>query len=154
MSGNSFAPEPVVLGDPRLLRFHDYWRSKCRGDLLPGRQDIDPLDIPELLPHITMIDVVRGDDALRFRFRLVGTANVQIAGREHTGAFIEEVFEPAQVAQLREIYGTIVATREPHFWRAHLGAAGGPPVDYARLMVPLATDGKTVDLLMGLFIPQ
>jgi hypothetical protein len=143
---------PLNLDDPRLKRFYDYWRSKHRAALLPGRADIDPLDIPDLLPHISMLDVVREDGALRFRFRLVGTANVQIAGREHTGAFIEDVFEPADVAQLQTIYRTIVETREPHFWQIRLGTMGNPAAHYARLMVPLATDGLTVDLLMGLFV--
>jgi hypothetical protein len=144
---------PLDLSDPRLRRFYDYWQGKRRGDRLPGRQDIDPLEIPDLLPHISMVDVVGQGDAMRFRFRLVGTANVEIAGREHTGAFIEDIFAPDDAARVRETYREMVATKEPHYWLTTLTVRGNPPVRYARLMVPLASDGETVDMLMGVFRP-
>lgn len=41
---------PLELSDPRLRRFYDYWQSKHRGECLPGRQDIDPLEIPTSCP--------------------------------------------------------------------------------------------------------
>jgi hypothetical protein len=143
---------PLNLTDPRLKRFYDYWLSKSRGSKLPGRQDIDPLEIPDLLPHVSMLDVVRTGDDIRFRFRLVGTANVHIAKREHTGAFVEEVFAPADAEQTNAKYLSIVETHEPHFWRTTMATIGNEPVTYARLMVPLATDGVTVDMLMGVFV--
>jgi hypothetical protein len=142
---------PLNLSDPRLRRFYDYWQSKHRGDRLPGRRDIDPLEIPDLLPHVSMLDVVGAGDSMRFRFRLVGTANVHIAGREHTGAFIEDVFEPEDAATLQSTYRDLVKTRQPHYWVTSLAVRGNPPVRYTRLMVPLASDGVTVDMLMGVF---
>jgi hypothetical protein len=151
-STSSIVPERSLdLSDPRLQRFYEYWRSKHRGDRLPGRQDIDPLEIPDLLPHVSMLDVVGDGASMRFRFRLVGTANVRIAGREHTGAFIEDVFEHADAARFHAAYRAIVETREPHSWLTSAAVRGNPPVRYARVMVPLATDGKTVDMLMGVF---
>ena len=33
-----------ALHSPTLHRLYDYWRGKWRGDLLPGRPDIDPID--------------------------------------------------------------------------------------------------------------
>ena len=144
----------LVLDDPRLKRFHDYWQSRRRGDLLPGRKDIDPLDIPDLLPRVSLLDVIRAGDTLRYRFRLVGTAVVRITGREHTGAFMDAVFEPHDVARLETIYRAIVETHEPHYWQVRIAMLGGTPAHLARLMVPLATDGRTVDLLMAVFIEK
>ncbi|HVO15913.1 MAG TPA: PAS domain-containing protein [Alphaproteobacteria bacterium] len=143
-------PSPE-FSDPRLRRFHDYWRSKRQGDRLPGRQDIDPLEIPDLLPHISILDVVGTGAAMRFRFRLVGTANVRIAGREYTGAFIDDVFDPEDAARMGAAYREIVERRKPHYWDNRAAVRGNPPVRYSRLMVPLATDGQTVDMLMGVF---
>lgn len=142
---------PLDLTDPRFQRFYEYWRSKHRGDRLPGRQDIDPLEIPDLLPHVSMVDVVGEGASMRFRFRLVGTANVRFAGREFTGAFIEDVFEPADAARVHAAYRAIVETREPHSWLTSAAVRGNRPLRYSRLMVPLATDGETVDILMGVF---
>ena len=141
----------LELNDPRLRRFYDYWQSKHRDGRLPGRQDIDPLEIPDLLPHVSILDVVGEGDAMRFRFRLVGTANVHIAGREHTGAFIEDVFEADDAARLQTAFRGIVESREPHYWLTSVAVRGNRPVHYARLMVPLASDGQNVDMLMGVF---
>jgi hypothetical protein len=142
----------ATLEDPRLRRFYDYWRSKCDGDRLPGRRDIDPLDLPDLLPLITILDIVAAGDGARFRFRLVGTANVAVAGREYTGSFIEDVFEPEDAARMTASCRAIVERREPHYWVNLAAVRGNPPVRYARLMVPLASDGVSVDMLMGLFL--
>jgi hypothetical protein len=142
---------PSEFSDLRLRRFYDYWQGKRRGERLPGRQDIDPLEIPDLLPHISILDVVGTGTAMRFRFRLVGTANVRIAGREYTGAFIDDVFEAEDAARMGAAYREIVDRREPHYWVNQAAVRGNPPVRYSRLMVPLATDGQTVDMLMGVF---
>ena len=143
---------PSEFKDPRLRRFYDYWQGKRHGERVPGRQDVDPLEIPDLLPYISILDVLGAGPAMRFRFRLVGTANVRIAGREYTGAFIDDVFEPADAARMNAAYRDIVERREPHYWVNQAAVRGNAPVRYSRLMVPLATDGATVDMLMGLFL--
>ena len=54
-----------------LNEFLSYWDSIRHGKSMPGRQDIDPGDIPAMLPFVFLVDVVdEGDD---FRYRLVGT---------------------------------------------------------------------------------
>ena len=53
MSGPELKFEP-----PRLQRLYEYWRSKVRDRRLPARADIDPLDIPDLLSNLVLIDVV------------------------------------------------------------------------------------------------
>ena len=34
-----------VLHSPTLIRLYDYWRGKWHGDLMPGRADIDPVEL-------------------------------------------------------------------------------------------------------------
>jgi hypothetical protein len=47
-----------------------YWQA-IKGDRLPSRHDIDPIDIPDLLANIMLLDVLEsGKD---FRYRLAGT---------------------------------------------------------------------------------
>jgi hypothetical protein len=69
---------------------------------VPRRADIDPLDFKPLLPNVMLLDRVLQGERERFRFRLVGTTVVGIAGRELTGAFIDE--------SLPASYGDYVAT--------------------------------------------
>ena len=69
---------------PPIRRIWDYWNSR-RGDRpLPGRHDIDPLNIPrDLLPGILLTEVLREPPWLRYS--LVGTAQVALRGRDPTG---------------------------------------------------------------------
>src|SRR5215510_12704428 len=43
-----------------FLEFYEYWRRTGAGKAMPARADIDPLDIPQLLANVFLMDVVRG----------------------------------------------------------------------------------------------
>ncbi len=77
--------------NPRIARFFEYWLSIATPGRLPGRQHFDPLDIPELMPRVWILDVVRGPTGLRFRYRLVGTKEVDTLQREVTGQWLDAV---------------------------------------------------------------
>ncbi|NJM91813.1 MAG: PAS domain-containing protein, partial [Rhodospirillaceae bacterium] len=66
-----------------IAAFYAYWAGKRRGSALPARADIDPLEMVALLPGIVLIDVVA--DARQFVYRLVGTREVAMRGRDPTG---------------------------------------------------------------------
>lgn len=66
-----------------LSELHTYWRSRCQGKAFPARADIDPIDIPSLLEHLLLVDVLR--DPPDFRYRLVGGHIVEHAGRNVQG---------------------------------------------------------------------
>ncbi|MEQ8332152.1 PAS domain-containing protein [Nisaea sp.] len=59
--------------EDRLNDLIAYWRGKRSGDRLPARRDIDPVDIPDLLPHIGLIDVIGEGTDFRYRRDLVGS---------------------------------------------------------------------------------
>ena len=61
---------------PGARELYAYWASKKPKDGLPGRQQVDPIDIPKLLPRIFLADVIWEGDRPRIRFRLVGQAIV------------------------------------------------------------------------------
>ena len=44
---------------PVVLATFDYWRSKLRGQLMPARRDLDPSEIPQLLPYLILTDVLQ-----------------------------------------------------------------------------------------------
>jgi hypothetical protein len=56
---------------------------------MPARKDIDPVDIPDLLPHLQLVEAVDG----RFRFRLCGTAIVAAYDVDMTGKYVDEFLE-------------------------------------------------------------
>lgn len=138
--------------DGRIRRLYDYWRSiHPSSGGLPGRQHIDPAAIVELLPWIWMLDVER--NPLRFRYRLVGTEQVAAMETDPTGRYLDEAHPRFLTSLAYPDYVAAAEQREVSFHR-------GPPVfhiskDYVlmeRLLLPLATNGSTVDKLLGLTV--
>ncbi len=136
----------------RIDRFFQYWLDRAPGPgLLPGRQHIDPLAMPDLISRIWMLDVVQpaGAPAPRFRYRLVGTKEVQTLEREVTGQWFDEVHahaggRPATVERLNHIVRHRCATYRKG---ALLLIHHKDHQTVENCMVPLASDGRTVDIV-------
>jgi len=145
---------PAEAVEPEFVGLLDYWRAKLRDGRLPGRRDIDPLDLPRrILPNLLLFDVERTRDDLRFRFRLAGTGFATLIGREATGRYFDEIAPDPATDPVLGALRTIVATRQPVFLAGPLTV---PRSDYAavkRLGVPLAEDGETVDMVLASFLP-
>jgi len=146
---------------PKIKALFDYWRSihpAGAGEggplppLLPGRRHLDPIDIPELLPNIWMIDVLRepqGSDALRFRFRLIGTEIVKFTGRDATGKPLDAVYPDYPNTEAFRAHRAVAESGEPGYRKS--GVLSNPERDFVeaeRLYLPLAEDGKTVDIIL------
>jgi hypothetical protein len=144
-----------TLRDDRHRRIFDYWRSKAPEGRLPGRQDIDPLEVPNLLPWLTLVDASwegEGEVArLRLRCRLIGTEVVTRFGRDITGLYAEEAYPEDYLAKVRETYGAMIESRRPHLSRHQIPIEGREHAEYDRLILPLAKDGETVDMFLTCF---
>ncbi len=135
---------------PRFARLRDYLAAKAPPGKLPGRQHIDPLEIPDLLPYLMLIDVIRPASLPpRYQIRLVGTQVVAIQGTDATGKFVEEVLDkgPDIIAH----YEDVLTTRQPQYHRGQVATRDRNHVSYQRIVFPLATDGETVDMLIFVF---
>jgi len=141
------APDTIkqTLHSATLHRLYNYWRSKWHGSLLPGRGDIDPLDFSYALGDITLVDVLY--DPLRFRFRLDGTRHVEHFGFDMTGQFLDNFPEPEMRQAIYDNYRSIVESRQPQRYYRDL-TADGRPFRYEALLLPLASDGKKIDMIM------
>ena len=147
---------PGEASDPRFVEFFAYWRRCAPPGLLPGRQHIDPLDIPGLLPGIVLYDVVgdtAGDPAaVRFRFRLVGTMMCETLGVDPTGRFLDEFVLVDKQDTVHAAFVSIARDRCVHYWENPLWSADRTYVRLQRLALPLAGDGKTVDMIAAYYI--
>lgn len=85
----------------------------------------------------------------RFRFRLVGTAIVDSFGLDTTGRYLEEVGFSDRAPSVQAHYGAVAATAEPSCHQVHFTRGSGRFLAYERLILPLASDGKSVDMLLG-----
>jgi hypothetical protein len=55
---------------------------------MAARADIDPVEIPPLLQHLMLVDVVANG---RFRYRLIGTGERRGTGAPRHGRYLDEV---------------------------------------------------------------
>jgi hypothetical protein len=118
----------------------------------PGRQHIDPLSIAtanaRVIPHVWLLDVER--DPYRFRFRLVGGALKRAGAVHRVGDYIDELVDPSVKPNLQHRLIDVCERRVPNF-------RCGPPqlphdrfVDQVhRLSLPLARDGRIVDMILN-----
>ncbi len=135
--------------NPRIVRFYDYWLSIAPAGRLPGRQHLDPLHIPDLMPRVWILDVLR--DPLRFRYRLAGTKEVETLEREVTGQDFEDA-HAGTAGRQRAIgrYRTIVEQRVATYRKGPTRLLRRHEHRIAEnCVVPLARDGRMVDMILG-----
>lgn len=133
--------------DPILGNALSYWERK-RGDRrIPSRRDIDPTEIPRLLSHVQMIDVI--DRGARFRYRLVGTALVEAFGQDYTGRFADELFSGVRRDFVHKIYRTVCDERCPVFLHNVYWTVKDLSLVGMRLFLPLSTDGEEVSIILS-----
>jgi len=133
---------------PLLQTLLAYWQSKCgAGGRLPGRRDLDPLELRGLLPNIYLMDVLPGG---QFRVRLLGEAHVAVYGPGLIGRVIDDIFPADAAAEFNRLYAAVVRRRAPvinrgqvTWWQSHTW------MHYEGLHAPLATDGVTIDCIFG-----
>jgi hypothetical protein len=138
--------EPGRIQTPVLIRLYEYWAAKRRPDGLPTRRDIDPLDIPQLLPYLYLLEVEPGTE--RLRFRLVGTQVVEWFGRDSTRLYMDQPeYGPDGPALIAE-YRTIITQRSPHLDHRHRPHLDRLYRNYERLVLPLAGVDQAVAMLL------
>ncbi|MCW0233085.1 MAG: PAS domain-containing protein [Ferrovibrio sp.] len=143
---------------PKIRRFWEYWDSRRGGKPMPGRHDIDPLDIPsDLLPGILLTEVLRQPPWLRYR--LVGTAQVALRGRDPTGQPVQGNYMGSHLGVAGDDvmlnYRIVIEKRTPVYtYNPVVGAL--PDGSSLRasslranssLLMPLSPDGETVDMV-------
>ena len=135
------------IGHPMLSGLYAYWDVK-RGDrLMPARADLDPLDIPQVLSHLILLDVTH--DPLRFRVRLYGTEVADLRGRDLTGRYLYEG-APTTIGETTRPWNlATVETRRPHYVTGpYEDISDGRLGTFHRLGLPLSVLGERVDMLM------
>ena len=137
------------IDSPLLRHLFGYWESRRQGRRFPRRCDIDPVDIPRLLPHVFLIDIERGA-GLRFRIRLAGT-HLEAAFRWFgAGRYVDEYKLDGQVDDILARYRECAETGRPVRSRHQFVNEDERMFDYERLLLPLGiVDDTRVDMILG-----
>lgn len=151
MDGDQSRPIELDLSASAHIAAYSYWYNRKPSiGLLPSRQDLDPLEMPRsLLPWINLIEVHRTENDLRYRHRLVGTGIVDMRNRDGTGYWFEQLYDEARVKRIRRVLDMVVADGHPRILEDDLGNTGRSYRTLYSLVLPLASDGRTVDMLMA-----
>jgi hypothetical protein len=97
-----------AIRSTKLQTLFDYWLAKVDGLTPPRRTEIDPLDIPRLLPHIWIQERVAGTS--EFRCRLAGEEVKAIYPENIVGRLFHEVIGDEAWKLVSEQYMMAVET--------------------------------------------
>ena len=86
----------------------------------------------------------------RFRFRLVGTDWVMRFGLDPTNTLVDDFPRVQSRGFSNEVLGTVVDERVP-IWARHAVVIEDRDFHYGMLLMPLATNGQAVDMIMAGF---
>ena len=125
-----------------------YWASLRRDGRLPGRADIHPQGLKRLLPTVSLIDVLQ-EGRLDYRLRLAGTGLYTGYGREITGRSLRDVYSREAADYWRAELDRVVRHGRPGVGCHNLDWRGAPHASLLWMRLPLASDGRNVDMILG-----
>lgn len=121
-----------------------YWNSKRGAKSFAYRDDLDPVDIPELLGHVRLVDIEAGGV---FRFRVYGTSATNPDQRDMTGKTTQEYQDKAFGDLVTAHYRAVAESGEVRCWRV-LGQLGTKSYAHLRVVLPVSRNREFVDSLL------
>lgn len=140
------------LRDERLKQLYRYWDGKRGGRQMPGRSDIDPVDLAYCLGYLCLIEVEPGEPP-RFRFRVDGSNCALMSGIEMTGRYVDDIPPSEYRTVMETAYREIYRTKLPHFY-ADDEVWDGRRYQTEGLLLPLSSDNKTVNMMIDVVLPR
>jgi len=136
--------DPPEIRHPLLQRLLVLWQTKCGDRMMPGRADFDVLELKDWLGNLILIDVL--DGAAEFRYRLYGSVLASYYGRDLTGK-LTAAMRPETRDLVRREYARVCAARHPMMIERKRSVKHSTRL-VAKLILPLAADGVTVDMIL------
>jgi hypothetical protein len=135
--------------DAWLAQLLGLWRDARTGWRLPASESLDPLEALNIAQGRAHLVDTRDTDPSGYRFRLWGAANS--LGTDRANQTLGQMLLPGLMREdAIEDYSGVVNTGVPTYQLIH-HSANGLVYSYARLLLPLAADGRRVDQLLVLF---
>ena len=140
------------IDDPLHRQMYAYWQQKCGSRRMPSRADIDPTEIPRLLPNLLISEHVSEGGIPRWRYRLAGTAVAAAFGRNPTGHYVDELTKGAYREFIERIHRVVREEQRAVFCASEYTGARDLCMSAKRLLLPLTTDGRQVDQIITLLV--
>lgn len=154
-----------VSGDPVWLAaahedtqaVYRYWDAKRGNRRMPARADLDPTELVPYLPTIILVDVRPGRSITGgpvYVYRLVGTAEVAVRGKDPTGQPVETHGFGLALIEVVRNYDQVVNSRAPWFDGAETLLTEQDIRDGESMFLPLSADGENVDMILVFSIQE
>ena len=147
-----------------ILKTFEYWQSKLKGFRLPSRSDIVPGELRDLLPFLFTAEAsMLNPTGCAITLRLTGSHIVRSLGTDFTGFPVggkakhwedfvvgRDFFDAAN--QHCAIVSSHLLQRPPQAGALAPHLNSGALLRYHRLVLPLSSDGRRVDRLIGALV--
>lgn len=124
----------------------ELWRQRCRAERLPARHDLPMAALRPWIGNVSLVDVRQ--DPPGFRWRLVGTHVALQMGRDVTGRDFADLYRGRILADYLRLFTASADRRRPVYYRGDLEFLGREFVKFRTVHLPLADDGRTVNMLL------
>ncbi len=131
----------------RVLALDTWWREKAGGRIVPDRADLDPAEIPHLLPYLLISEIVH---PFRIRYRLLGTEVVQITGMDFTGSYLDELIPPGEEEAWMANYHLCFSSAHPVYGLSTVKTLHGDSFSYEFGIWPLTKNGPQISQFIAI----
>jgi hypothetical protein len=125
-----------------------YWQLRSGRNKMPARADFRPEDVPGILKHLGLIDVVHRAKRMNFRYRLVGTRMNVIFGRDFTNTWLNESKHGNYHDFLYALYCDAAGGSNLVYSETKFEYQGNRHLRVKRLMLPMSSDDQKVDMIL------
>ncbi|HUC60508.1 MAG TPA: PAS domain-containing protein [Alphaproteobacteria bacterium] len=129
---------------PRLAAVLRYWNRKRGTRQMPARRDIDPVEIPSLLPVVLLAEI----DGAEARMRLMGEEAAHAFRRDVRGCSVRDFEFGAFTASWIEAFELVIASSAPAV-AAGTCALDAHPCRVETVLAPLADDAGALSHVFG-----
>lgn len=137
----------LTVCSPPFAGLFKLWDSKRTGHTYPARGDFDPLEMKPWLGRLSLLDVLPGPP-MDFRYRLVGTMTAEQYGIDLTGKLFTEACFIGTPAEAQAAMTEFVRIGKVRYRNDPVEDMRGFASMRERIYLPLAEDGKTIDMIL------
>jgi hypothetical protein len=142
------APPEIGVDERRMhVRAYNYWVSLLNGRAYPSVEDVDPDNLQDFGPHSVLLDFSAGSDNPAVVF--IGRALREECGLDGNIRNIDDVPSRSLLSRLTDHYLQIIANCAPIGFEAEFISQRGLPTMYRGILMPLSSDGDTIDFIYG-----
>lgn len=127
-------------------RFMDYWLGKLEGERMPRKGEIDPTEIPRLLPDLVVYERLASDN---FRIRLAGTAVVRRLSMDPTHCNVLDLLAKSSRMPARNALNRVLDEPCVHVSRVRDHYPSGREAIVEVLRLPLRADDDEVRFIIS-----